>query len=308
MEHIPVLEKEILFWLEPEKRKRILDGTLGLGGHSFSLLEHSQARLVGIDLDSQAQELARQRLTPFADRVHLFEGNYADFDLFLAEMGWEKVDGVLLDLGVSSLQLDSAAKGFSFLRDGPLDMRMSKKEGESAFFLVNKASFERLKEIIFEFGEEPLAGRIARAIVEARSKKTIETTLELAEIVSRAYPAKRRREARNHPATKTFQALRIAVNKELDSLKRFLDKIFSYLAPQGRLAIISFHSLEDRIVKKVFKKEAKDCLCPPEVVICQCGHKKQIKILTNKPILAGEEEVRQNPRSRSAKLRVAEKI
>lgn len=308
MTHIPVLKKEVLFWLEPEKRLRILDGTLGLGGHACSLLKASKAELVGIDLDPQALKIARENLAPFHNRVHIFEGNYVDFDVFLAKLGWEQVDGVLLDLGVSSLQLDSAEKGFSFLKEGPLDMRMSKKRGESAYLLVNKASFERLKEIIFKFGEEPLAGRIARAIVEARVKAPIETTLELAEVVARAYPAKRRREAKNHPATKTFQALRIAVNKELESLNIFLDKIFKYLAPKGRIAIISFHSLEDRIVKNVFKQESKDCLCPPKEIFCKCNHKKQIKILTKKPVVASEEEVLTNPRSRSAKLRVAEKI
>ncbi|SDN61542.1 16S rRNA (cytosine(1402)-N(4))-methyltransferase RsmH [Desulfonauticus submarinus] len=308
MKHISVLKEEIIYWLEPEKRKRILDGTLGLGGHAKALLEKSKAELVGIDLDRDALKEAEKNLSAFQKRVYLFQGNYVDFEYFLKVVGWSKIDGVILDLGVSSLQLDDPSKGFSFLKPGPLDMRMNKDMGESAFHLVNRASFERLKTIIREYGEEPLAGRIARFIVDRRSKKSIETTLELAKIVEEAYPIKRRRKSRNHPATKTFQALRIAVNKELDSLEYFLKKIVRYLTPGGRIAIISFHSLEDRIVKNFFKQEAKDCICPPEVMICNCQHKATLKILTRKPIVPKDSEKEFNKRSRSAKLRVAERI
>ena len=308
MEHVPVLLEQVLFWLEPEKKKRILDGTVGLGGHAYHLLNRSGAELLGIDLDQDALHKAKSNLEKFGSRVHLFWGSYVDFDLFMDQLGWDKLDGVLLDLGVSSLQLDRPEKGFSFLREGPLDMRMDCTQGESAYQLVNQASFERLKNILWTYGEEPLAGRIARFIVDARSQRKIETTLDLARIVEKAYPPARRAKSRKHPATKTFQALRLAVNSELDNLRHFLDKILSFLAPKGRIGIISFHSLEDRIVKHFFKERAKACLCPPEVVVCQCDHRPELKILTRKPITAENKEIALNPRSRSAKLRVAERL
>ena len=235
---------------------------------------------------------------------------FSGFEQALQEVGWDSVDGVLLDLGVSSLQLDAPDRGFSFMEDGPLDMRMAGPglEEASAADIVNRTQYDELVRIIREYGEEPLAGRIARAIVDARQKSPITRTLELENIVFNAYPAKVRSKSRNHPATKTFQALRIAVNRELEELENFLEGIVPYLRPGGRLVIISFHSLEDRQVKHFFRREAKDCLCPPRQLFCNCGHQASLRILTRKPVLPGEDEVAVNGRSRSAKLRAAERL
>jgi 16S rRNA (cytosine1402-N4)-methyltransferase len=310
IEHQPVLLEEVIKWLEPGRKKRLLDGTLGLGGHTLALLRHgANVQVLGIDQDEQALKIAEQRLAGYAGRFFLALSSYKDFDRALKEIGWDKLDGALLDLGVSSMQLETPERGFSFLHDGPLDMRMSKEEGFiPAKNIVNNYSVQMLKEIIARYGQDPLAGRIARAIVTARAKQKIETTLQLAEIVKNAYPPKMRLKARNHPATRTFQALRIVVNQELDALKEFLDKIVHYLNPGARLAIISFHSLEDRIVKLFFKKESAECVCPPQKMICDCNHQKTLHILTKKPITPDEEEIERNPRSRSAKLRVAERV
>ncbi|MDQ7033017.1 MAG: 16S rRNA (cytosine(1402)-N(4))-methyltransferase RsmH [Desulfonauticus sp.] len=308
MNHQSVLKQEIINWLKPELRSRVLDGTVGLGGHAEALLECGAKELLGLDLDRDALNFSQKRLAKFGQRVHLFQSNYVNFDLFLDQLGWEKVDAVLLDLGVSSWQLDNPKKGFSFLHQGPLDMRMDTKQSQSAFHLVNQSSFEQLKNILQKYGEEPLAGRIARFIIEEREKTPITSTTQLASIVEKAYPLKRRLNSRKHPATKTFQALRIAVNNELTSLSTFLQKIIDRISSGGRIAIISFHSLEDRIVKQFFKQEARDCICPPQLPICQCNHRARLKILTKKPLGPDEREIVQNPRSRSAKLRVAEKI
>jgi 16S rRNA (cytosine1402-N4)-methyltransferase len=248
-------------------------------------------------------------LTAYGERVRLVRAPFSRFPAALAEAGWEKVDAALLDAGVSSLQLDDPERGFGFLHDGPLDMRMGAEDGgESAEGLVNLASFARLRDLIREYGEDPQAGRIARAIVAARENAAITTTARLAEIVAAAYPAKWRATARQHPATRTFQALRMAVNDELGELKEFLRAIPDHLAPGGRVAVISFHSLEDRMVKRSFREEATDCLCPREQVVCVCGHRARYRILTKKPVMAGEEEVAANSRARSAKLRVAERL
>ncbi|MDL2307921.1 16S rRNA (cytosine(1402)-N(4))-methyltransferase RsmH, partial [Desulfovibrio sp. OttesenSCG-928-C06] len=233
---------------------------------------------------------------------------FADFEDALDELGWDYIDGALVDLGVSSLQLDKPERGFSFLHDGPLDMRMNPNGGhEPAAALVNRATVQRLKEIIEIYGEEPQAGRIARAIDDARSAKPIETTLELASIVENAYPPKWRATARNHPATRTFQALRLVVNEELAQLEAFLERIVPRLAPGGRVAVISFHSLEDRIVKHFFRTASTGCLCPPSILHCRCGHEASLRLVTKKALEATPEEVKVNSRSRSAKLRVAER-
>jgi len=317
--HISVLLEESLDLLRPRPGGRYLDGTLGLAGHSAAIMERSggMAMLCGLDRDPQAMKRAAQRLAPWGDRCRLFSLDYASFEQALDNMAWEQVDGVLLDLGVSSLQLDVPERGFSLHADGPLDMRMDMgslpRPGldpcyASAQTLVNRADFNTLKRLIAEYGEDPQAGRIARAIVDARDREPIKTTGRLADIVSKAYPAKWRATARNHPATRTFQALRMAVNDEMGQLERFLDAILPRLAPGGRLVIISFHSLEDRAVKQRFRLWSTDCLCPPHLPRCVCGHKAETLLLTRKPVVPGQQEAVRNPRCTSAKLRAVEKL
>ena len=265
--------------------------------------------ILGLDRDQSAIERASANLSEYPGRLTARRLRFSRFPEVLRELGWETVDAALADVGVSSPQLDEAQRGFSFLADGPLDMRMSQADGaEPAANIVNTASFERLRDLIRDLGEEPQAGRIARAIVNEREKKEFETTLHLAEVVERAYPPKWRATARNHPATRTFQALRMAVNQELEELKDFLDRIVDYLNPGGRVAVISFHSLEDRLVKTAFKREAAGCLCPPRQPQCTCGHSPRLEILTKKPLTASAEEVAANPRARSAKLRAARRL
>lgn len=309
--HIPVLRDEVISYLAPKPGGKYLDGTLGMGGHTEAILKAAGegAQVLGCDRDREAIALASQRLEPFEGRVHFAHSRFSQFETALADIGWDSLDGAMIDIGVSSLQIDDPERGFSFLEDGPLDMRMGTLgDGTTASSLVNRASLEKLKRIIGKYGEDPMGGRISRAIIDAREKKPIETTLELAKIVEDAYPAKMRAKARLHPATRTFQALRMEVNQELQELEGFLEAILPYLKPGARVAVISFHSLEDRIVKRFFREEAKGCLCPREQVICICGHKAQVKVLTRKPVTAGEEELERNSRSRSAKLRVAEKL
>lgn len=310
-EHIPVMLGEVISWLDPKPGCFYLDATLGLGGHAARLMEvtNGQAHLLGLDRDEEALEKARHRLAPYGGNVIFAHTSFRHFAQALDDAGWEGLDGVVADLGVSSLQLDQPDRGFSFVYDGPLDMRMDRDfEGQSAADIVNTASVERLRHLFFTYGEEPMAGRIARAIVRVREEAPIETTVQLARIVAHAYPAKRRALSRNHPATKTFQALRLAVNEELEELEFLLGHIVEHLRPGARLAVIAFHSLEDRIVKHAFRKESTACLCPREYPLCQCGHKKKLTILTRKPLLPGAEEMRVNNRSRSAKLRVAERL
>jgi 16S rRNA (cytosine1402-N4)-methyltransferase len=309
--HKPVLLREVVELLGIRPGMKILDATVGLGGHSRGMLEAAggEGQVLGLDRDREALSEAGRRLAPYGDRVRLVRTRSSRFPAVLAEAGWEKVDAALLDAGMSSLQLDDPERGFGFLNDGPLDMRMGAEDGgETAEGLVNLASYARLCEIIREYGEDPQAGRIARAIVSAREKEAITTTARLAEVVWQAYPAKWRATARQHPATRTFQALRMAVNEELAELEAFLKAIPDHLAPGGRVAVISFHSLEDRLVKRAFRAEATDCVCPREQVVCVCGHRARFRILTKKPVMAGEEEVRDNSRARSAKLRVAERL
>ncbi|MFW5734898.1 MAG: 16S rRNA (cytosine(1402)-N(4))-methyltransferase RsmH [Oceanidesulfovibrio sp.] len=309
--HASVMVSEVLQHLAPKAGGRYMDGTLGLGGHSAAMLEAvgGDLNLLGIDRDTLALQTAQKRLASYGERVAFRQGSYSRFEEFLGEMGWDALDGALLDLGVSSIQLDDAERGFSFLHDGPLDMRMGLSEGDApAHRLVNKLSHGELKAIIHRLGEEPMAGRIARAILEARSREPIESTERLADIVEQAYPAKWRATARRHPATRTFQALRMAVNRELEELAFFLERITDRLVEGGRVVIISFHSLEDRAVKHAFRDEAKGCNCPRNVPVCRCGRVPRLKILTKKPLTPSEDEVAANSRARSAKLRAAERL
>ncbi|MDR0339095.1 MAG: 16S rRNA (cytosine(1402)-N(4))-methyltransferase RsmH [Desulfovibrio sp.] len=312
--HIPVLLAEILEYVQPFPGMRCLDATLGLGGHAEGVMRKAKAagahdvRLLGLDRDSQALALAAGRLAPFGDAVRASHRAFSDCAGAVAELGWPGLDFILADIGVSSLQLDAPERGFSFREDGPLDMRMDAGHGKNAAALVNEAPVQALRDIIREYGEEPQAGRIARAIEDARARGRIETTRALAAVVERAYPAKWRAASRNHPATRTFQALRMAVNRELDELKEFLRAAPDLLNPGGRVAVISFHSLEDRMVKHFFRDEATGCRCPRHVPRCVCGRAARLKVLTKKPTGPSEAERAANPRARSAKLRVAERI
>lgn len=280
-----------------------MDCTLGAGGHAQGILEASQpdGRLLGLDLDPQAIFIARDRLTPFGARMRIERASYVELTNMLESVGWKGVDGIVFDLGVSSMQFDTPERGFSFQQDAPLDMRFSPDSPVSAAELVNQMSEAELAEIIYRYGEDRNARRIARAIVRARP---LETTKQLAAVVAGSGGAK----DHLHPATRTFQALRIAVNEELKSIEAALPQAVQALNNGGRLAVISFHSLEDRIVKDYFNMESTDCLCPPRQPLCTCGHKASIKKVTRKPIVPAETEVAENPRARSAKLRIAEKI
>jgi len=301
--HLPVLYKEIIHALQPKATGRYVDGTLGAGGHTAGILEASapDGQVLAFDLDPQAIEIACARLSPFGERVHIIQASYVEMAEQAASLGWDKVDGIVLDLGVSSMQLDTPERGFSFLQDGPLDMRFTPHASLSAADLVNSLPESELAEIIFRYGEERLSRRIARVIVQHRP---FSTTRQLADLILKALGKKER----IHPATRTFQALRIAVNGELDSVESVLPTAIKLLHPGGRLAVISFHSLEDRIVKEIFRRESTDCLCPPRQPVCTCGHKAIIKEINRKPLEAGETEIQENPRARSAKLRVAEKL
>lgn len=307
--HVPVLVDEVVNALAIKPDGRYLDGTIGLGGHAYAILSRFPSiQLCGLDRDEMALNIAREKLGQFANRIHLFHQPFADFASALNQCGWNYIDGALLDLGISSLQLDMSERGFSFNADGPLDMRMNQKQEISALDLVNNSGFEEMRNWLAEFGEEPLASKIAARICEERKKQKIATTSQLAGIICNAYPAQWRKKARNHPATRTFQALRIVINDELGQLKSFLTQILKWLKPQGRLVIISFHSLEDRIVKKTFTLWAKNCICPPHTRKCQCDHRPEVKILYKKPLIADEREIEENSRASCAKLRAAEKI
>ena len=288
-----MLKKKAIFYLNCEKGKFFVDGTVGCGGHAKAILEtRADSFLLGLDVDEEALREAEKVLALYKGRYHLVEANFAEIGLVLKRFNQEKVDGILLDLGMSSLHLAQAKRGFSFLHSGPLDMRMSKKGGLTAELIVNRWSQARLKEIIQKYGEEKWAGRIAKRIVEKRVKTPIQTTTQLAEIIAKAIP-RRYWPHHIHPATRTFQALRIAVNNELENLKQFLAQVLDYLTLGGRLVIISFHSLEDRIVKRAFREWARE---------------EKVRLLTKKPVIPTKEEVDQNPRARSAKLRAIEKI
>ena len=306
--HKSVLLNETIEGLNVRKGKIYLDGTLGGAGHSYEILKKLDGRglLIGIDQDEEALNAAREGLSEFKN-VEYFNLNYIDFEKALDELGIEKIDGVLLDIGVSSYQFDNPERGFSYRFDAPLDMRMDKSLEISAKDIVNTYSEDKITEIIKEYGEEKWASRISKFIVQERKNKKIDTTFELVEIIKNAIPAGARRNG-PHPAKRTFQALRIEVNKELDVLKNSIDKFVHRINPGGRIAIITFHSLEDRIVKNSFKHLEKDCICPPTSPICTRNKKREIKIITRKPITASEEELKENNRSHSAKLRIAEKL
>lgn len=307
--HESVLLNECLEGLHIKQGGTYVDGTLGGGGHSLRICEKigSGGLLIGIDQDDYALERSRLRLSQVPCRTELVRDNFRNMKSVLHELGLDQVDGILLDLGVSSFQLDDPSRGFSYHNDAPLDMRMDSRQDTSAFTVVNEYSHEALERVIRLYGEERFSKRIASFIVEARQKKAVETTTELAEIIKEAIPARFRREG-PHPARRTFQGIRIEVNRELEILEQALKDAVDCLQSGGRLAVITFHSLEDRIVKNTFKSLQDPCTCPPDFPICQCGKKPTVRIMTRKPIVPSEKEVESNPRSRSAKLRVVEKI
>ena len=306
--HRPVLLDECLEALAIKPGGVYLDGTLGRAGHSLAILRRLTAggRLIGIDQDMTAIEAARERLAEFGDRVTLVHGNFRDLGSILRDLGAEGLDGMLFDLGVSSPQLDEPRRGFSYMHDAPLDMRMDGTAALDARQVVNTWSGEELCRILREYGEERYAARIAQAILRRRAQAPIETTGELADIIRSAMPAAALRE-KQHPAKRSFQAVRIAVNGELDALPPMLEAAAEALAPGGRLAVITFHSLEDRIVKQTLRRLATGCTCPPEFPVCVCGKKPKLAAVTRKPITAGPAELEENPRARSAKLRVSER-
>jgi len=302
--HIPVLLKEVIHYLEPGSGNTYLDCTVGLGGHAKAILEYSSpdGRLVGIDLDTDAIAMAQENLNQYKDRITLVHGNFAHLNEILERLGITGVDGILMDVGASSLQFATPERGFSFILSGPLDMRMDKTAMYTAGQMLNQKSEDELAEIFFSFGEERWAKRIASRIVEERAKGIITDTVKLAEIIKRAVPVKSRR---IHPATRVFQALRIYVNGELDNLKAGLKNAVEALNENGKICVISFHSLEDRIVKRYFNLLSRKCICPPALPECICNHKPSLKVLTKRPIVPQSEEIKQNPGARSAKLRVA---
>ena len=285
-----------------------LDGTLGGAGHSSQIAQRlTTGRLIGVDRDTVALKAAQERLAPWMDRVTLVHSNFADLASILDDLGLEKIDGMLFDLGVSSPQLDDGSRGFSYMADAPLDMRMNREDSLTAYDVVNGWSREELRRILFDYGEERYAPLIAAAIERQREVKPIETTMELVDVIRSAMPAQALRE-KQHPAKRSFQAIRIAVNDELGSVERMLADAVERLNPEGRLAVITFHSLEDRIVKNAMNQASRGCTCPPEFPVCVCGNKPKVKVLTRKPIVSGAEELEENPRARSAKLRVAERV
>jgi 16S rRNA (cytosine1402-N4)-methyltransferase len=302
--HIPVLYQAVLTALNPKPGEHYIDCTLGAAGHAAGILEQSapDGQLLGLDRDPQAIAIAQQRLADYGERAFIQQRSFADLDEALKSVGWHTVDGILFDLGLSSMQIDSPERGFSFRYEAPLDMRADPRQELTASHLVNEWPQAELADILARFGEERAAKRIAQHIVDHRP---IQTTLELADVVERAAG---RRRGRIHPATKTFQALRIAVNQELANLEIGLEKAIQRLAPGGRLVVISFHSLEDRIVKHTMRRESQDCICPPEQPVCTCDHEPRLKLVSRRSIRAEADEIEANPRARSASLRVAERI
>ena len=306
--HFSVLLNECIENLKIKPEGIYLDGTLGLGGHSYEIASRlTTGRLIGIDRDETAIERAGKRLAPFGDKVSLVHGNFSDAAAILDDLGIQGVDGMLFDLGVSSPQLDEVQRGFSYMADAPLDMRMDEGDSLSAYEVVNSWDEKRLNRILWDYGEERYARRISRAIVEHREKKPIETTLELVDIIKGAMPAAALRE-KQHPAKRSFQAIRIAVNDELGAIAAMMETAPDKLNKGGRLCVISFHSLEDRIVKAGIAARENGCTCPREAPICTCGFVQTLKSVSRKPILPSPEELEINPRSRSAKLRVAERV
>lgn len=311
--HYPVLYYEIIHVLSPTRGGHYVDGTVGAGGHARGILQASSpdGRLLGLDLDPQAVDLARRSLEAFGARAVILQASYTSLAEQISRLGWQSVDGIVLDLGLSTMQLEAFDRGFSFDIEARLDMRFNPMDPIRAEDILNEYSEQELAQILFRYGEESLANPIARAIILARP---VTTTRQLAQIVSQVVWERRKGRARDprkparHPATRTFQALRIAVNKELENLETVLPIATLALKPGGRIAIISFHSLEDRIVKQYFRRESSDCLCPPRQPLCTCGHIASLVEITRHPIVPGQEELKLNPRSRSAKLRVAQKV
>ena len=308
-QHKSVLLQECIDALNIRPDGLYLDGTLGGAGHSSQIARRQTegGRLIGVDRDRTALAAAKERLAPYADRVTLVHSNFAEIDAILDSLGIPAVDGMLFDLGVSSPQLDDASRGFSYMADAPLDMRMDKDDVLTAGEVVNTWPQGELRRILYDYGEERYAPQIAAAICRAREKAPVETTLELVDIIRSAMPAQALRE-KQHPAKRSFQAIRIAVNDELGAVSRMMQAAVGRLNPGGRLAVITFHSLEDRIVKSEMQQAARGCTCPPEFPVCVCGKKPLVKLVTRKPIVSGPAELEENPRARSAKLRVAEKL
>ena len=304
MQHTPVLFNEVLDSLNPSPGGIYVDGTVGAGGHARGILQKiiPGGKLLGLDRDPAALDIAKSRLAEFGDQVVLIHSSYTELKSHLNNLNWKTVDGILLDLGLSSLQLDNPERGFSFRAAGPLDMRFDPSFPVSASDLINNSSREELANLIFKYGEERYSRKIADAII---ANRPLAGTQELADIIEHVIG---KHKSRIHPATRTFQALRIAVNQELDALEAFLPTALDILKPGGRLAIIAFHSLEDRIVKQFFRRESRDCICPAEIPQCVCGHTAQVREISRRPIRPEEKEINENPRARSAKLRVAEKI
>ena len=306
--HVSVLLEECLEGLNIKPDGIYVDGTLGGAGHSSQIAKRlTTGRLIGIDRDPVALNAAGERLAPYADRVTLVHSNFCEMDHVLDDLGIEGVDGIMLDLGVSSPQLDEVSRGFSYMGDAPLDMRMNNEDSLTADVVVNTWSQEELKRILYDYGEERYAPQIAAAICRRRENAPIKTTLELVDVIRSAMPPAALRE-KQHPAKRSFQAIRIAVNDELGAVRQVMDAAIPKLNPGGRLAIITFHSLEDRIVKNGMADAAKGCTCPPNFPVCVCGKKPKVKIITRKPVVSGDEELDRNPRARSAKLRVCEKL
>ena len=305
--------KSVLLWecidaLNIRPNGIYLDGTLGGGGHSLEICRHlTTGRLIGVDRDEAALEAARKRLSRHARKVTLVHDNFENIALILDSLNLDKIDGMLFDLGVSSPQLDDGSRGFSYMADAPLDMRMDRGSSLTAYDIVNNYPKDELRRILYEYGEERYAPQIAAAIERVRSDRPIETTLELVDIIRSAMPERALRE-KQHPAKRSFQAIRIAVNDELGAVSRMMRASIDHLNPGGRLCVITFHSLEDRIVKNAMAEAAKGCTCPPSFPVCVCGRTPKVQVLTKKPIIATMEEVRENPRARSAKLRVAVKL
>ncbi len=306
--HISVLLDECIENLNIDPTGIYVDGTLGLGGHSLEIAKRlTTGRLIGIDRDETAIERSAERLADYRERITLVHGNFRELGSILDSLGIEKVNGMLFDLGVSSPQLDEAERGFSYMADAPLDMRMDRSRGQSAGELVNHMDQQSLRSILREYGEERYAAQIAAAIVRARERKPIETTLELVDIIKGAMPAAALRE-KQHPAKRSFQAIRIAVNDELDAEREMLDTAMERLAPGGRLCVITFHSLEDKIAKAAIRQRENGCTCPRDFPVCKCGFVQTVRSVHRKPLTASQEELEYNPRSRSARLRVAERL
>jgi 16S rRNA (cytosine1402-N4)-methyltransferase len=305
--HVSVLVREVIECLRPGPGKLYLDGTVGGGGHTEQILVESSpnGQVCGLDRDDEALSAAQERLRRFEGRFSAHQASFADAKEILAVHGWNVVDGVILDLGISAHQIDLPERGFSFRSESRLDMRMDRRQSVDAEKIVNSFAVEQLERIFRDYGEEPQARRIAQAIIAERKKSPLKTTTQLVQIVERVKGGRRRD---HHPATQVFQALRIAVNQELEQLERFLEYGYETLRTGGRMAIISFHSLEDRRVKTTFRKWSRACLCPPRTLSCRCGWSQKVKLLTKKPIVPSASEIESNPRARSAKLRAVERI